>query len=115
MADIYSPQKRSEIMSRIRGKDTCLELSVRSVLHHMGYRFRCHVSNLPGHPDIVLPRHRKVLFVHGCFWHRHNGCARAKLPKTNALWWQKKLNRNELRDREAHQQLWELGWSVMTV
>lgn len=111
MADIYSPEKRSEVMSRVRSKETRLELRVRSALHRMGYRFRVHVDNLPGRPDVVLPRHRKVLFINGCFWHQHPECARSKRPKSNAAWWQRKLKRNVQRDREARKALLKLGWS----
>ncbi len=111
MPDIYSRAKRSEVMSHVRSKNTRLELRVRSVLHRMGFRFRIHQARLPGHPDIVLVRHRKVIFVHGCFWHQHPRCPRSKLPETNADWWEKKLLRNVERDREALCALRALGWS----
>jgi DNA mismatch endonuclease, patch repair protein len=102
-------------MSRIRGKDTTPELKVRSALHRAGLRFRLHRSDLPGTPDIVLPRHRTVVFVHGCFWHRHNGCKYAYTPKSRAEFWHEKFERTVERDREAVKALRELGWQVLTV
>lgn len=83
MTDIYSKEKRSEVMSRVRGSGTKPELHVRSLLHRLGYRFRLHRRDLPGRPDVVLPRYRVAVFVHGCFWHRHPGCRKAALPKSN--------------------------------
>jgi DNA mismatch endonuclease (patch repair protein) len=113
--DIYSPEKRSEIMGRVKGRDTKPERVVRSLIHRMGFRFRLHASQLPGRPDIVLPRHRKVIFVHGCFWHQHPGCRRAKLPQTRAEWWKSKLTRNRQRDLEAQEHLWQQGWKVLVI
>jgi DNA mismatch endonuclease (patch repair protein) len=115
VADIYSAAKRSEIMRQVRSRDTRLELRVRSALHGMGFRFRLHAPGLPGHPDIVLSRHRKVIFVHGCFWHQHSRCPRSKLPETNADWWQKKLRRNVERDRQVGRDLRNMGWKVLVV
>lgn len=114
-ADIYSPEKRSEIMGRVKGRDTKPERAVRSLIHRMGFRFRLHASQLPGRPDIVLPRHRKVIFVHGCFWHQHPGCRRAKLPQTRAEWWKSKLTRNSQRDSETQEQLRQQGWEVLVI
>jgi DNA mismatch endonuclease, patch repair protein len=115
MADRFSPSVRHEIMSRVRGSDTTPELRVRSFLHRLGYRFRLHSKNLPGRPDIVLPRYRAVIFVHGCFWHQHPGCAKARLPETNKDKWSAKLSRNVERDRENVATLREAGWGVAMV
>ena len=113
--DVFSKEKRSLIMSRIGGKNTKPELIVRSLLHRMGYRFRLHVADLPGTPDIVLPRHGKVVFVHGCFWHGHKGCKRAKRPATHKSFWNQKIDGNIKHDRKVRQDLRRLGWRVFTV
>lgn len=102
-------------MSRIRGKDTAPELKVRSMLHRMGYRFRLHVANLPGKPDIVLPKYKTAIFVHGCFWHRHEGCRLAYTPKTRTDFWARKLSENVQRDKVNSAMLQELGWNVVTI
>lgn len=102
-------------MRAIRAKDTSPELAVRSGLHRAGLRFRLHDSSLPGSPDIVLPRHRTVIFVHGCFWHRHFGCAQSTLPQRNREWWIAKLRRNRMRDRQAQRALEAIGWRVIVV
>ncbi len=115
MPDVFQPKERSRIMSRVRAEDTSPEKLVRSLIHRMGYRFRLHVKDLPGKPDIVLPRHKKVIFVHGCFWHQHEGCPHAARPASNTEYWNKKLDRNIIRDREHLQQLEYLGWSVLIV
>ncbi|MHB8781188.1 MAG: very short patch repair endonuclease [Candidatus Geothermincolia bacterium] len=115
MSDVFDPEKRSWIMSRVRGKDTKPEKTVRSAVHRMGYRFRLHEKNLPGHPDIVLPRHRKVIFVHGCFWHGHEGCKRSKLPTSNVEFWTEKIHRTRERDQAALELLEEQGWDILTV
>lgn len=99
MADIISKEHRSWNMSRIKGKDTKPELIVRSLLHRLGYRFRLHRKNLPGKPDIVFPSRKKVIFVHGCFWHKHK-CQYFKWPKTNAEFWRKKIEGNVCRDKK---------------
>ncbi len=96
--DMFTPEKRSQIMSRVRSKNTKPELEVRSALHAMGYRFRLHRKDLPGKPDVVLPKYRTALFVHGCFWHQHPGCRKATLPKNNANFWREKLEGNVARD-----------------
>ena len=102
-------------MSRIRGKDTAPELIVRSLLHRLGYRFRLHRRDLPGHPDIVLPKYRAVIFVHGCYWHRHKGCRFAYTPKTRTDFWQRKFDENIERDRKAVKTLRQAGWRVLIV
>ena len=115
MADTLSSEERSRLMSRIRGKDTKPELVVRRMLHSMGYRFRLHRRDLPGKPDIVLPRHGVCIFVHGCFWHLHRNCKDARIPKTRRTWWRKKLEGNAARDKRHSAALRRLGWRVITV
>ncbi len=102
-------------MSRIRSKDTSPEKRVRSFLHRAGFRFRLHVKNLPGSPDIVLPKHRTAIFVHGCYWHRHSGCKFAYTPKTRVDFWQDKFEQNVVRDKKKEALLLEAGWAVLTV
>lgn len=102
-------------MSRIRGRDTKPELTLRSLLHRAGYRFRLHGPGLPGKPDIVLPKYRSIIFVHGCFWHRHKGCSNATMPKTRTDFWQEKFNRTVDRDQQKKAELEALGWGVITV
>ncbi|MDX1935354.1 MAG: DNA mismatch endonuclease Vsr [Capsulimonadales bacterium] len=114
MADIYSPEKRSAVMRSVRTTHTQPERTVRRTLHALGYRFRLHRKDLPGRPDIVLPRHHTVLFVHGCFWHRHD-CPKGTLPVNRAEFWRAKLGRNIERDRENRQALEQLGWRVVTI
>lgn len=113
--DIVSPDRRSAIMSRIRGRDTKPELIVRRLAHRLGYRFRLHRRDLPGTPDLVFPGRRKVLFVHGCFWHRHWGCRFAYEPKSNASKWQEKFAQNIARDSRAVAALEAMGWQVLTI
>lgn len=102
-------------MSRVSGGDTKPEIIVRKILHAMGYRFRLHVRELPGTPDIVLPRHRKIIFVHGCFWHGHENCSRAKRPTSNRAFWDEKINANIRRDKDAVEKLLGEGWNVLTL
>lgn len=102
-------------MSQVSGKNTKPEIIARSLLHRMGYRFRLHRSDLPGKPDITLPKHKKIVFVHGCFWHSHENCLRAKRPTTNKKFWYEKLDKNRLRDEENVRKLEQLGWDVLTV
>jgi DNA mismatch endonuclease (patch repair protein) len=102
-------------MSRVRGKDTKPEFIVRSLLHKMGYRYRLYRKDLPGKPDIVLPKHKKVIFVHGCFWHGHEVCSRSKRPTTNQEFWREKLDKNIERDKEVVNALYHSGWDVLTV
>lgn len=113
--DSLTPERRSWNMSRIKSGDTKPERLVRSLLHRMGYRFRLHRKDLPGRPDIVLPRYRRVVLVHGCYWHRHPGCRLAYTPKSNLEFWQAKFNENVRRDERQNRQLSELGWRVVTV
>lgn len=113
--DVFTKEKRSKIMSKIKGKDTRPEKVVRSLLHQMGYRFRLHRRDLPGNPDIVLPKHKKVIFVHGCFWHGHDGCPRAKRPSTNKKFWNEKLTKNIERDKKNQKELLKLGWQPLVV
>lgn len=115
MVDRLSKEKRSWNMSRIHSKDTKPEVQVRSTLHRMGYRFRLHRRDLPGIPDIVLLKYKTVIFVHGCFWHRHKGCKYAYMPKSRVKFWQKKFSENIDRDRRHQKQLRQLGWKVCIV
>ncbi|MGV6872366.1 very short patch repair endonuclease [Pseudochelatococcus sp. B33] len=117
MTDTLSPLARSERMSRIRDRDTKPELRVRRLLHSLGYRFRLHRRDLPGSPDIVLPRHHAVIFVHGCFWHRHDdpNCRLARMPKSRLDFWGPKLASNQVRDERVRQSLIALGWRVLVV
>ena len=108
-------EHRSQVMSRVRSKNTGPEMRVRSVMHRAGYRFRLHVDKLQGKPDIVLPRHRMAMFVNGCFWHRHPDCRRATTPKTNMDYWQRKFSGNVARDESARQALEEDGWEVLVI
>ena len=102
-------------MSRIRSRDTKPERAVRSILHCMGFRFRLHRRDLPGSPDIVLPKYQTAIFVHGCFWHRHKGCRFAYTPKTRPAFWQKKFSDNVARDQRSARNLRKEGWHVLTV
>jgi DNA mismatch endonuclease (patch repair protein) len=113
--DQLTKQHRSWNMSRIRGKDTKPEMRVRSLLHRMGFRFRLHRKDLPGKPDIVLPAYETVIFVHGCFWHRHPGCRFAYTPKSRVDFWQTKFRRNVERHQEVEAELEELGWRVVVI
>ncbi|MCF8067595.1 MAG: very short patch repair endonuclease [Desulfobacterales bacterium] len=113
--DIFSREKRSQIMSRIGGKNTKPELIVRSLLHKMGYRFRLHRHDLPGKPDITLPKYKKIIFVHGCYWHGHFDCPKSKRPTTNIAFWETKLDKNISRDKNNIKSLIELGWDVMVI
>lgn len=113
--DNLSPEKRSETMSKIRSKNTLAEKKVRSALHNAGFRFRIHRKDLPGTPDIILPKHKIAVFVHGCFWHRHEGCRRKTYPKSNSMYWEKKFNANILRDKKAQDELMTQGWLVRVV
>ena len=113
--DNISEERRSWNMSRIKGKDTKPELVVRRLLHSMGYRFRLHRKDLPGKPDIVLPKYRMVIFVHGCFWHRHNLCRYAYNPKSRTEFWNAKFKATIERDRENATRLQTAGWRVIVV
>lgn len=115
MTDILTKEKRSWNMSRIRSEDTKPEIAVRQVLHGMGYRFRLHNQNLPGKPDIILPKHKTVIFVHGCFWHRHLGCKYAYNPKSRVEFWRKKFEANVKRDKAVTKELSQLGWKQIVL
>jgi DNA mismatch endonuclease (patch repair protein) len=115
--DTLSPEERSERMSRVRGKDTGPEWAVRQLVHSMGYRYRLHARDLPGRPDLVFRKRRKVIFIHGCFWHRHPaaGCALARLPKSRLDFWLPKLEGNRERDERNRRALVKAGWKVLTI
>ena len=113
--DVFSPEKRSAVMARIRGKNTGPELKLRRMLHAAGYRFRLHGPGLAGRPDVVFTRRRAAVFVHGCFWHGHDCGRGARVPKANAAYWSAKIARNRERDAEVEARLHASGWSVHTV
>ena len=115
MSDIYSAAKRSEIMSRVRATGTKPEMLVRRLAHGLGYRFRLHHDGLPGKPDLAFPRHRKVIFVHGCFWHQHERCAKATIPASNHAFWERKLSGNVERDRQNVAALCRSGWQALVI
>jgi DNA mismatch endonuclease (patch repair protein) len=112
MPDFLTPEERSRRMSRIRSSNTAPEVALRQALHAAGLRFRLHRKDLPGKPDIVLPRHKAVILVHGCFWHRHKDCSIATTPKSNTAFWTDKFDRNVARDLRVRDQLKALGWKV---
>lgn len=114
MADNRSPESRSALMSRIGSKNTAPEVAVRRLLHRLGYRFRLHRRDLPGTPDIVLPKHRTAILVHGCFWHGH-GCKIGRPPKTRPEFWMPKLERNRERDASQQRALEALGWRPIVI
>jgi DNA mismatch endonuclease (patch repair protein) len=113
--DSLSKERRSWNMSRIRSRDTSPELAVRSILHRLGYRFRLHAAHLPGKPDIILPKWKHAILVHGCFWHRHKGCEFAYTPKSRVEFWDQKFEQNMARDAISVQKLKSLGWRVTTI
>jgi DNA mismatch endonuclease, patch repair protein len=113
--DTLTPEQRSERMRRVRGKDTKPEMRVRRLVHAMGYRYRLHSRKLPGCPDLVFATRRKVIFVHGCFWHRHDHCRNDRPPKSRRDFWMPKLESNRKRDLANEGQLLSLGWDVLTV
>ena len=115
MVDTISKEHRSWVMSRIRGKDTIAEKFLRSLLHRAGYRFRLHDRKLPGRPDIILKRFCAVIFVHGCYWHRHPGCSNATMPSTRTKFWKAKFAKTVERDIQKAKELETLGWRVITV
>jgi DNA mismatch endonuclease (patch repair protein) len=115
MADAFDAEQRSACMRAVRSKDTKPEKALRSMLHRAGYRFRIHSRNLPGSPDIVFPARRKVIFVHGCFWHQHTRCGAGIVPATRREYWVPKLQRNQARDRLVQLALTRLGWKSLTV
>lgn len=113
--DSLSPKERSERMARVRAKDTRPELLVRRLVFSLGYRYRLHARDLPGRPDLVFRKRRKVIFIHGCFWHRHGTCALARLPRSRLDFWVPKLEGNKLRDRRNKRALTKGGWKVLTI
>jgi DNA mismatch endonuclease (patch repair protein) len=113
--DRLTKQRRSWNMSRIRAKNTAPEIRVRSLLHSLGFRFRLHVRKLPGQPDVVLVKHKTVIFVHGCFWHRHKNCKNCTTPSNRREWWQAKLEGNAARDKRHQAALKKLGWRVVVI
>jgi DNA mismatch endonuclease (patch repair protein) len=113
--DMFSRAKRSEVMSRIRSKHTAPEVIVRKIVHRMGFRYRLHVRHLPGKPDLVFRRMKKIIEVRGCFWHQHVGCVDSHLPKSRTDYWTPKLNRNVERDKTNNKELKKLGWQVLIV
>ena len=115
MTDIVDSKRRSAMMARIRGRDTAPELAVRRIAHRMGLRFRLHRKDLPGRPDLVFPKHRLVVFVHGCFWHRHQGCKYAYTPKSRVAFWAKKFAANVARDASQEAALKALSWRVLVI
>lgn len=115
MADVHSKETRSYNMSRIRSKDTKPELLVRKFLHKNGFRYRLHVKGLPGKPDIVLPKYKTVIFIHGCFWHGHEGCKYYVVPKTRTEWWLNKIKSNTANDSKAESLLLDSGWRLITL
>lgn len=115
MSDKLTPEKRSWNMSRIKGKDTKIEVEVRKYLFSKGYRFRKNDKRYPGKPDIVLPKYHVAIFVHGCFWHRHEGCKDATTPKTRTEFWLEKFDKNVKNDRIKQEKLRELGWKVIVI
>lgn len=115
LMDIWNKEKRSECMSRIRSKNTKPELALRKALFARGFRYRVNDKKLPGKPDIVLPKYKTVIFIHGCFWHGHEDCKYAYIPKTNTRFWIDKITSNAERDKVNAEKLTALGWNVLTV
>ncbi|AOM80895.1 very short patch repair endonuclease [Pedobacter steynii] len=113
MADVHSKEVRSYNMSKIKGKDTKPELLVRKFLHKHGLRYRLHVKDLPGKPDIVLPKYKTVIFVHGCFWHGHENCKYYVVPKTRTEWWEDKISGNIMKDKFVEEKLLSAGWKIL--
>jgi DNA mismatch endonuclease (patch repair protein) len=115
MSDIFSKNKRSDIMSKIYGKETKPEILVRKYLFAQGFRYRKNVKDLPGKPDIVLPKYKTVIFVNGCFWHGHKNCKRSAFPTSNTQFWEEKISKNIIRDSENIQKLLDMGYKVLTI
>lgn len=115
MADVHEPETRSYNMSQISGKDTKPEMMVRKFLHSNGFRYGLHRKDLPGKPDLVLPKYNTIIFVHGCFWHAHEDCKYFKIPQTRTDWWKNKLYGNKERDEKNIEELKEKGWKVIVV
>lgn len=115
MADVYDRKTRSYAMSRVRGSDTTPEQIVRKYLFSQGFRYRKNDKRYPGHPDIVLPKYKTIIFIHGCFWHQHPGCKKATIPSSNVAYWKEKLTKNVERDKKEQDQLRSMGWKVLIV
>jgi DNA mismatch endonuclease (patch repair protein) len=115
MTDVFSKRKRSGIMSLVKSEDTVPEIIVRKIIYGMGFRYGLHSMDLPGKPDIVLRKHKKAVFVNGCFWHGHKGCRRAIQPSSNKKFWKEKIEKNSDRDKRSNAALRKLGFSVLTV
>jgi DNA mismatch endonuclease (patch repair protein) len=115
MADVHTPQVRSYNMSMIKGKNTKPEIIVRKFLHAKGFRYRLHKKDLPGKPDIVLPKYKTVIFIHGCFWHGHKNCKYFVVPKTRTKWWLNKIEGNRLNDKRNNTKLRKAGWKIITL
>lgn len=115
MTDTLNQAERSERMSRVRGKDSVAEMRLRRLIHGMGYRYRLHIGSLPGKPDLVFSSRKAVIFMHGCFWHRHDGCRLARLPKSRVAFWLDKLEANRRRDAVNLDRLRELGWRILVI
>jgi DNA mismatch endonuclease (patch repair protein) len=115
VVDHVDPAKRALIMAAVHSQDTGPEVAVRKIIHRLGYRYRLHDRALPGRPDLVFPSRRKVIFVHGCFWHRHPKCRYATSPKTREEFWEAKFTSNVARDRIARRELKRMGWAILTV
>ena len=115
MTDHVSILKRSQIMAAVKSKDTQPELMVRSLLHKAGYRYKLHSNSLPGKPDMVLPKYKAVIFIHGCFWHGHNCIRSRKPPKTHTVYWKRKIDKNKLRDAQNVRNLHTIGWRVCVI
>jgi DNA mismatch endonuclease (patch repair protein) len=115
MADIFTKEKRSDVMRRIRAKNTKPELLVRQFLFSKGFRYRLHQNTLPGKPDIILKRYKTVIFVNGCFWHGHKSCKKSILPTSNTAFWKEKIQANTDRDKNTKRSLKKLGWSIFTI
>jgi len=115
MADNLTPEQRKKAMSRVQQQNTKPEKIVRSLLHRLGFRFRKNVSSLMGKPDIVLPKYKTIIFVHGCFWHQHKGCRKANRPTSNIEFWNNKLDKNVKRDKQTEAELKSLGWNILIV
>jgi DNA mismatch endonuclease, patch repair protein len=113
--DIWTKEKRSKVMSRIRGKNTKPEMILRKALFKLGYRYRIHKKDLPGKPDIVFTKNKTVIFVHGCFWHFHKDCPEGRIPSTNSTFWKEKLEKNIAKDEKNYEVLRETGWNVIAI
>lgn len=115
MADNRTPAERRKNMQAVKSKGSAAEMKVRKLCHRLGYRFRLHRKDLPGTPDLVFPKRKLCIFVHGCFWHQHPGCKKATIPQTNTAFWKTKLEKNVVRDKEVVEKLKEMGWNVAVI